>query len=146
MSRFIFDDNEKSNWSVVSPISDFTEETPTGYMDDEANYYKITLKTSAIATNTVKYVEFAFRRHLADTWKSIKTTDFTLATGYVTYSFNGFEQFSEIAASESSQLFENVPIQSGTLELLPSSHLVFIITPILRFVRISGSHAVGPSG
>jgi hypothetical protein len=121
MLRYIFDDYEKSAWSDVSFLSGFDKETAMGYIHDSAHYFGSRLSSDTAQTNTVKYVEVAFRKTLSDTWKIFKTQE----DNVLDYIFTGYEQYTDVADSEANKLFENIPIQSGVITVLPSGHLVF---------------------
>jgi hypothetical protein len=124
MYRYVFDDNEKSNWSTVSESNDFAFECADGYIMDEAKCSQNTIWLTSLTSNTIKYVEMAFRRYLGDSWKSFKVEPVD-AFNQALVVFKGVETLMNIADSEANKLFDNIPIQSGTLSLIPSSHLVF---------------------
>ncbi len=129
--RFVYDDDEKSVWSSISPLPIPPRANDNAYYADgtKSNGLSLPLRTG---TKLVKKIEIAGRVNIGNNWGDFflidtlnKVTESISNNTVYTFTFLNDGNYIPLDIEESNLLFDYVPDEANALELANGNTLVF---------------------
>lgn len=135
--RYVYDDNEKSRWSVASQISlPRRQENRQGLIASNVynNYLTITVNTGH---PTVKKIDVAVRFNNTSVWYQLDTPIYkynqnnqVVIDDYINYSFDFYNDKTLFAVdvTDTDLAYDSIPVKAQTQEIIDSNRLIYANT------------------